>query len=226
MDAKDKGAEAPTMSDEQRRAELVELASIEAQIAERRRQLGGNALEAAPQSEYHTWPDGSSAVGVPPFPDESPKQRAARLADEHAIAHGAHLIPHGMKRSGEAPAIGAAAMTETGFEEKVGQQLASDIASGKSPDTINPTTASDKPELAGIAAAPIGEDVVLPADPTPEELAKVAASIKPGSDLARDPTPEEVEAAVTQVARETKGPVVVDPPAVDEKPASTSKKTK
>jgi len=94
-------AEPAPISKEQRDAELADLAALEAKIAERRRQLGATGLEAVPQSEFHVWPDGSSAVGCPPFPDESPKQRAARAAREHAVAHtGADMIPPSMKRSG------------------------------------------------------------------------------------------------------------------------------
>lgn len=37
-------------------------------------------LEAAQGSQTHTYPDGSFVVGCPPWPEKSPKQRAAEEA--------------------------------------------------------------------------------------------------------------------------------------------------
>ena len=36
--------------------------------------------EASLGSQTHTYPDGSSVVGCPPWPEKSPKQRAAEEA--------------------------------------------------------------------------------------------------------------------------------------------------
>ena len=197
------------------------------QEANRRAAAAGD--EAPQQRIVHTYPDGSQVVGCPPFPEKSPLEREAEQKRAHAAAHGhapsavAMQIPPGVETSGAPAPSPLGLTTESEFVGKVENQLASDIASGKSPDTPNPTSSSDKPELAGIARVPDAADVVLQADPTPEDLGKIAAQINPGDTLPRDPTPAEVEAAVTQVARETKGPVVTDD-AEAAKPTTAKKK--
>ena len=45
---------------------------------------GAPAAEAVPASETHTYEDGSQVVGCPPWPEKSPKQRAAELAEAEA----------------------------------------------------------------------------------------------------------------------------------------------
>jgi hypothetical protein len=209
------------ISKEQRDAELADLAALEAKIAERRRQLAATGLESVPQSEFHTWPDGSSAVGVPPFPEESPKQRAARLAREHAVVH-TDMIPPGMKRSGEAVVEGAAGETQSSFVGRVEEQVQADVTSGKDPSTRNPTTSSDKPALANMVTVDtLAQKVILPADPTEEDLQKLVAQVNP--DVAA--TEEEKIAATLQVMRETKGPIVADEPgAKKDEPAKKSTK--
>lgn len=176
------------------------------------------AREDSPQERVvYTYPDGSQVVGAPPFPEKSPIEREAENRRLHAEAHGhvvraapGMVIPPGMKTEGAPAPSPLRNTTESEFIGKVEQQLASDIASGKSPDTPNPTTSSDKPNLAGIGRVPDPGDVVLQADPTPEELARIAASINVGDTVPRQPTEAEVESAVTQVARETKGMVLSD----------------
>lgn len=175
--------------------------------------------EQAQLSEVHTYPDGSQRVGVPPFPEESPLEEEARLgaaADQGPGVRGMY-IPPGMKTSGATPPPSGGNTTEEEFRAKAEQQLTSDLMSGKSPNVANPTTSSDKPELANATADTSSQDVVMSADPTPEELEAIAASIEPKGNI--EATDEEKLAAVQQVARETMGPVVAN-----EKPAGKSKK--
>lgn len=163
--------------------------------------------EAPPRAELHTWPDGSQAIGVPPFPEKSPKERA-EVVEEDAIVASA-VVPAGMPRSGEAAPVVARGITESQFKAKAEQQLESDYISGHDPHTVNPTSASDKPELAntdGTAGLESPDDVIE--NPTPEELAKIAAAIEPQGNFT--PTDEQKAAAVAQVARETLGPIYPD----------------
>lgn len=150
-----------------------------------------------PEREIHTYPDGSQRVGAAPFPAKSPLEEAGGTG-ESAIKPGMH-IPQGVKTSGAtAPAEGTN-VTTAEFRARVEQQVAADVLSGKSPDTPNPTTASDKPELAGVAAVVDGKD-----PGNPDDLKALTAGVKPSVKA----TKEQVEAAATQVARETAGLVV------------------
>lgn len=188
-----------------------------AEEQERRRLAVQPGEDVPPVSEVHTYPDGSQVVGVPPFPDKSPLERDAELRRQHAAAHGigpaavGMQIPHGMKTSGAPAPSPVPNITESGFKAKVQEQLESDLTSGKSPDTPNPTTSSDKPALAGTARVEgATAKEVLSGEPSTADLQKIAAQIKPTGEAVKDATKEEIEAAVTQAAREIKGPVVAD----------------
>jgi hypothetical protein len=149
--------------------------------------------------EVHTYSDGSQVVGSPPFPDKSPKE--LEVIEKARIA--AMTIPPGMKTSGEPAPSPGAGITEEEFKAKTEQQLRSDIEQGKDPHTINPTTSSDKPELAGTdGTVELGKQ---PEDITAEDLSRIASGIKPTGE---NVTEEQVEAAAAQVARETKGPLL------------------
>lgn len=148
-----------------------------------------------PTSEVHTYPDGTQVVGVAPFPAKSPKEGAPVEVNAAARMY----VPPGVKTSGQADAVVADNSPEA-FRAKVDQQLKSDIASGKSPDTPNPTTSSDKPQLANMVTANSLESINP--EPTAEDLERMAKSIK-----ADGATDDEVEAAVIQVARETPGAI-------------------
>jgi hypothetical protein len=151
------------------------------------------------EREVHTYPDGSQRVGKAPFPKLSPLEEQGGV-NQPATAPGMH-IPQGVKTSGaEAPQEGSQ-VTESEFRQRVEQQVRADVASGKSPDTPNPTTASDKPELAGTANVVDGKD---PANP--DDLKALARGVKPGVKA----TQEQIDAAATQVARETGGLVASD----------------
>lgn len=172
------------------------------------------AVEPAPRSELHTYPDGSQRVGTPPFPELSPIQEAeAKLERVGAPPAAPMQPPPGMPTSGAAVPASPVGITTEQLAAKAQEQLDSDVMSGKSPNTPNPTTDSNKPELAGTAGD------LPPAEPTPEELEAIAASIQPSAEGA---TAEQAEAAVTQVLRETKGPIV-DEPAEEKKPAAKKK---
>jgi hypothetical protein len=132
----------------------------------------------------------------------------------------ANFIPHGMKQSGERPPVAPLGTTESEFKAKAEQQLAADVASGHDPHTVNPTSASDKPELANTdGTAGLEDPEKAPDLPTPEELAKIAADIKPTGNFKA--TDEQKAAAVAQVARETLGPIYPD---ADEKTEPAKKK--
>ena len=147
-----------------------------------------------PANEIHTYPDGTQVVGTAPFPAKSPKESLV-AADPAPVAM---RVPTGVKTSGAATPAVADNSAEV-FKAKVEQQLASDKASGKSPDTPNPTTSSDKPELAAVTTADELDSTVTGA--ASPDLHKLTKGIK------GDYTPEQKDAAVLQVARETKGPV-------------------
>lgn len=160
------------------------------------------------RSEVHTYADGTQVVGVPPFPAKSPKE----VADEEARTASTMFVPHGMKQSGvNTSDLVVSGMTPERAKWMAEQQLTADVLSGKDPHTPNPTTASDKPVLAGtgnvITAGDVESKAVLsPSDP--EDLKKVADKIEPkGNIKASD---EQKEGAAVQVIRETGGPVVVD----------------
>lgn len=182
--------------------------------------------DSVPRSEVHTYEDGTQVVGVPPFHPLSPKQRSeANLervgvpADPVASTVAPMTIPPGMPTSGAAAPTGVNAMTIEQLRELAQRQLDSDAMSGKSPSTPNPTTDSNKPELAGTSGLDLDNTLTLGDTPTPEELAKIAAQIKPTGENVTD---EQADAAVVQVLRETKGPIVDE--AADAKPAKPAKK--
>ena len=146
----------------------------------------------------HTYPDGTQVVGTPPFPARSPKDHAP----EEKAAPAAMHVPNGVPTSG-APAPETAAVTSPEvFQAKVEQQLASDVASGKSPDTPNPTTASDKPVLGNIVRADDLENAIA-APQSEDDLKRIAEGVRVKGDY----SDEQKEAAVIQVARETAGPI-------------------
>ena len=148
----------------------------------------------------YTYPDGSQRVGTAPFPKESPLEQAAGSSNEPAAGPTPMYIPKGMKTEGEADAVVPSGLTKEQFQKKVAQQVESDVASGKDANTVNPTTSSDKPELAGVA------DAVEGLNPgNSDDLKKLTAGVKPDVKA----TKEQIDAAATQVARETKG-VIAD----------------
>lgn len=149
-----------------------------------------------------TYPDGSQRVGTPPFPTESPAEEAARLKNEPAPGATPMYVPKGMKTDGEAAPVSPSGLTAENFRAKIEQQVESDVTAGKDPNTPNPTTSSDKPELAG--SVPVEGEGLDPADP--KDLEKLSKGVKPRVDA----TDEEIKAAAVQVARETKGTIVVD----------------
>ena len=62
--------------------------------------------ESVPQSEVHTYPDGSQRVGVPPFADKSPLEEAADKLERVGAPASPQpvapvVIPPGMATSGE-----------------------------------------------------------------------------------------------------------------------------
>lgn len=197
-----------------KRAEAIEAMSKE----ERERRHGAallqrEAVQPHPGNVMHVYADGSSRVGTPPFPDESPDEEKARVArGDPAPTVRAQPV---MGQKAEGPGVGlpvvGGANTLEGLKERVEQQLTSDVLSGKDPQTPNPTTDSNKPELAG--ETPNLENVVLSADPTAEELQAIAEQIVPTGEAVGElqPTDEQKQAAVEQVLRETKGPVVDEP---------------
>ena len=148
-------------------------------------------------NQVHTYPDGTQVVGMPPFPAKSPKEEATEAAAPIPRMH----VPQGVKQTGEADAVDTSTTREQ-FEAKVAQQLKADVMSGKDPETPNPTTDSAKPALANVVTADQVENAYI--EPTAEDLEKLAHSIKAEG---VDATEEEKEAAVLQVARETKGPI-------------------
>lgn len=149
-----------------------------------------------------TYPDGSQRFGTPPFPAESPAEEAARLKNEPAPGVTPAYIPKGFKTEGEAAPVSASGLTAENFKAKIEQQVESDVSAGKDPNTPNPTTSSDKPELAGVV--PTEGEGLDPADP--KDLEKLTKGVKPRVDA----TDEEIKAAAIQVARETKGTIVTD----------------
>ncbi len=166
----------------------------------------------APRTEVHTYPDGSQRVGVPPFPKESPLEE---VAEEKRLQR-PMAVPPGMKTSGAAePEAGPNAADV--IRERAVEQLTADVMSGKEPETPNPTTSSDKPELAGESGVVTADQLesglapVASAEPTAEELQKIAEQIEPKGNI--EATDDEKAAAVAQVARETKGVIAADKPA-------------
>ncbi|PZQ77949.1 MAG: hypothetical protein DI563_01970 [Variovorax paradoxus] len=153
-------------------------------------------------SVVHTYPDGSQRVGAPPFPKLSPIEEAQGLTEETA-PRPMH-IPQGRATSGEPAPVDGHGLTADQLERKIEEQLKSDVASGKDPSTPNPTTDSAKPELAG-SVPPEAVEQGVSTDVTVEELADIAKGIK-----VEGATEEQKDAAVVQVAREVKGPVVAD----------------
>lgn len=149
-------------------------------------------------NEIHTYPDGTQVVGTPPFPAQSPRERSTAPAaeDRPRPMH----VPHGRPTSGEAAPMVTDNSAEV-FKAKVVQQLESDVQSGKDPHTPNPTTSSDKPELANVAHPDELEDATI--QPLTEaDIAKAAKGVN-----VEGATEDQKEAAVLQVARETKGAI-------------------
>lgn len=175
----------------------------------RRARINGDD-EPVPQTEVHTYPDGSQVVGVPPFPEKSPKERALTEKEDVRPMH----IPKGVKTSGEAAASESGSLTAEQFREKVEQQVEADVTSGKDPATPNPTTSSDKPALANTVTADQVEKSFNPENP--QDLDRLTKGVKPDVDA----TDEQIAAAALQVARETKGLVS------DEKTPAAGKKSK
>lgn len=190
---------------------------LEAVLAANRKAAADEEAASVSKSEVHTYPDGSQRVGVPPFPDQSPLED---VAEEKRRATPMN-VPQGMKQSGEVPAAAAPGADLDALEARAREQLTADVLSGKDPLTPNPTTASDKPELAGetgVVTADQLEDgtaAAAAAEPTAEELATIASQIEPKGDI--EATDEQKTAAVTQVARETKGAVAAPAPATSKK---------
>lgn len=154
-------------------------------------------------SVVHTYPDGSQRVGAPPFPKLSPIEESQGLGEETSPRP--MYVPPGRATSGEpAPVDGQPGLTADQLERKIEEQLKSDVASGKDPHTPNPTTDSAKPELAG-SVPPEAVEEGVSTEVTVEELADIAKGIK-----VEGASEEQKDAAVVQVAREVKGPVVAD----------------
>lgn len=155
------------------------------------------AKEAAPT--VYTYPDGSQRVGTPPFPKLSPKEEADQAANEPGPGATPMYVPKGFKTEGEAAPAAATTLTADQFKAKVEQQVESDVAAGKDPNTPNNTTSSDKPELVGTVPVEDGVEGLDPSDP--KDLDKLAKGVKPDVKA----TDEQIRAAAVQVARETKG---------------------
>ena len=170
--------------------------------AERDAELKRDESEKVEATTVKTYPDGSQRFGCPPFPTESPAEEAARLKNEPAPGATPAFIPRGYKTDGEAAPVAASGLTAENFKAKIEQQVTSDVTAGKDPHTPNPTTSSDKPELAG--AVPTEGEGLDPADP--KDLEKLTKGVNPKVDA----TDEEIKAAAIQVARETKGTIVTD----------------
>lgn len=180
----------------------------------------------AERSTVYTYADGSQRVGMPPFPELSPieEEQASKrqMANGHTVAP--MVVPPGMRTEGAPAPVAGAGITEEEFTAKAQQQLQSDVASGKSPEVVNPTTASTKPQLAGTdghvsEAMDLGDGGLSTQNADASiDLDKIAADIKPEGDF--EATDEQKAAAVAQVAREVGVPVVED-----EKPASKKRST-
>lgn len=167
---------------------------------------GGPVFTAeSPRSEVHTYPDGSQRVGQPPWNPKSPLEETTELKRVEAAQGMA--IPQGMPTSGERPPSPQSGITEEEFKAKAEQQLNSDLQSGKTPEVVNPTTASTKPELAGTDGH-VGETDAIGDNLTAHDMQAIAASIQPDGDLKA--TDEEKAAAVAQVEREVGVPMVKD----------------
>lgn len=167
-----------------------------------------DSIEPAPRSELHTYPDGSQRVGTPPFPKLSPKEEVESKLERVGEPPAPPAVIPGLPTSGSPAPSPAGGLTVDELAAKAQQQLESDVQSGKSPETPNPTTDSRKPELAGTADE-------LAAEPTKEELEAIAKQIQPSAKGASD---DQAQAAVNQVLRETSGPIV------DEKDSKQAKK--
>lgn len=177
-------------------------AQLDAEAEQARRDSINGGDAAVPRSEVHTYPDGSQRVGVPPFPDKSPIEEAADGL-ERTSGPRPMFVPPGMQQSGEKAPDPAVGTTAEEFRAKVQQQLDSDVASGKDPNTVNPTTASDKPELAGTSTVTADQLEQTTEPLSAEDIEAIARQIKPEGDVSE----EQVDAAVTQVVRETRGPI-------------------
>lgn len=162
-----------------------------------------DALAPAPKSVVWRYADGSERVGTPPFPDLSPiEERESKLERVGAPAmvqttyNGMEVQGPGANLPTSRPGVSIEEMAE-----RAQNQLNADLVSGKPVNIPNPTTASDKPELAGIGNLDAAEGTN---DPTPEELAAIAAKIVPSAEGA---TEQQAKDAAQQVVRETGGPI-------------------
>lgn len=172
-----------------------------------RRDRARNVADEAPgRTEVHTYADGSQRVGCAPFPEKSPLEESTQ--EKRQMANGM-VIPPGMATSGERPPLpDAGGLSLEEFTDKAQQQLDSDLAAGKSPNVVNPTASSDKPELAGTDGH-VAEAVDIGDNLGAADLDAIAAQIQPTGE-AVDVTDEEKAAAVAQAARETGGPILKD----------------
>lgn len=180
--------------------------------AERGLQALAQAAQTGDQpgrTEVHTYADGTQVVGVPPFPAKSPRE----LEADEKRSHSPMNVPMGMKQSGVVMSdLNVIGLTPEEAKFAAQQQITSDVLSGKDPHTPNPTTASDKPVLAGtgnVITAGDLESASIPVNPTAEDLAKIAASIEPNGAKNLPATDEQKEGAAVQIVRESAGAVVV-----------------
>lgn len=151
----------------------------------------------------YTYPDGSQRVGRPPFPKLSPAEESARAGHDAGPGAAPMKVPDGYKQMGEAAPEPTGNVTTEQFAARVEQKLRSDVLSGKDPNTPNQTTASDKPELAGVVNVDENIETVDPTDPKGLEKLTKGVHVKGA-------TEEQEKAAAVQIARETAGPVQVD----------------
>lgn len=154
----------------------------------------------------YTYADGSQRLGRPPFPPKSPKEEEAEARRNGNITP--QMPQQGQTVAGVDPGSVSTAqpgMTPEQAAFAAQQQLTSDVLSGKSPYTPNPTTSHDKPNLAGADNVLQGGEAELQAnaEPTQADLDRIASQIEPAGNI--EATPQEKEAAAVQVLRESKG---------------------
>ena len=192
----------------------------EARLADAKAAYKAIDTSSVPRSEVHTYADGTQVVGVPPFPAKSPKEVAeSKLERVGAPPAPPMVVPYGMATSGEAAPAAANGTTVEDLKARAQNQLESDVQSGKAANIPNPTTASDKPQLAGVGNL----DAANAVDLTPEEIEALARQIQPSAEGASD---EQAKDAATQVIRETGGPIVDGDSASNPKNASKNAQKK
>jgi hypothetical protein len=176
----------------------------EAKLAEAKEAYKAVDIDSVPKSEVHRYADGTEVVGVPPFPAKSPREQAEdKLERVGAPPAPPMVVPPGMPTSGEAAPSSVNGSTVEDLKARAQNQLESDVQSGKAANIPNPTTASDKPQLAGVGNL----DAANAVDLTPEEIEALARQIQPSAEGASD---AQAKDAATQVIRETGGPIVDD----------------